>query len=276
MHARGIALVGVLWMLAALSLIVAGMVKVTRQDARTTSVSKQGILADAYGQAAIMQILQRIQVDPSQFARFTSTSVIYQGVPIQVNVVPMNGFVNLNGASPELLSKALRVAAGLAPGQADALAQNVITWRDKPDSRGMATGFDAVEDLLQLPGFGYDLYANIAPLLVVDRRSVTRVNALAATPEVLAVLAGGNGALASQVAQARNVPGSSPDTTRLDAALVDSTSVPRYRLMASLSLEPGRSWLVSRDVDIGRRLQEGLPWRVYGADHRIWSGAAPP
>jgi general secretion pathway protein K len=267
----GIALVGVLWMVAALSLIVAGMVKVTRQDARTVSASKQGVLAEAYGQAAIVQTVQRMQIDPTQYARYTRFTLNYQGAPIQVTVVPLNGLINLNGAPAGLLSKLFRVAGGLPAPTADALAQQVVTLRDRPDSKGTAVGFDAVEDLLQVPGVDYDLYANIARLLVVGRRSVTRVNALAATPEVLMVLAGGDAAVAQQLVQARQVAGSSPDTTRLDAAFVDNSSGSRYRLMASLSLDSGRWWSVSRDIDLNRNAPDGQPWRIFGADRRMIS-----
>jgi len=265
----GIALVGVLWMVAALSLIVAGMVKVTRQDARTVSASKQGVLAEAYGQAAIVQTVQRMQIDPTQYVRYTQLAVNYQGAPVQVTVVPFNGLINLNGAPVGLLSKVFRVAGGLPLNVADALAQQVVTLRDLPDAKGVAVGFDAVEDLLQVPGVDYDLYANIARLLVVNRRTAVRVNALAATPEVLVVLAGGDASVANQIVQARQVAGSSPDTTRLDATLVDNSSGSRYRLIASLSLDSGRRWYVSRDIDLSRNAPDGQPWRTFGADRRV-------
>ena len=267
----GIALVGVLWMVAALSLIVAGMVKVTRQDARTVSASKQGVLAEAYGQAAIVQTVQRMQIDPTQYVRYIQVAVNYQGAPIQVTVVPFNGLINLNGAPLGLLSKVFRVAGGLPPATADALAQQVVTLRDRPDSKGGAVGFDAVEDLLQVPGVDYDLYANIARLLVVNRRAAVRVNALAATPEVLMVLAGGDASVANQIVQTRQVAGSTSDTTRLDATLVDNSSGSRYRLIASLSLDSGRRWYVSRDIDLNRNAPGGQPWRIFGADRRVAS-----
>jgi len=267
----GIALVGVLWMVAALSLIVAGMVKVTRQDARTVSASKQGVFAEAYGQAAIVQTVQRMQTDPSQYVRYTQFTTQYQGAQIQVAVVPLNGLINLNGAPAGLLSKLFRVAGGLPAPTADALAQQVVTLRDRPDAKGIAVGFDAVEDLLQVPGVDYDLYANIARLLVVGRRTVARVNALAATPEVLVVLAGGDAAVANQIVQARQVAGSAPDTTRLDASFVDNSSGSRYRLIASLSLDAGRRWYVSRDIDLNRNAPDGQPWRIFGADRRVAS-----
>lgn len=267
----GIALVGVLWMVAALSLIVAGMVKVTRQDARTVSASKQGVLAEAYGQAAIVQTVQRMQIDPNQYVRYTQSTINYQGLPIQVTVVPLNGLINLNGAPAGLLSKLFQVAGGLPAPTADTLAQQVVTLRDRPDSKGTAVGFDAVEDLLQVPGVDYDLYANIARLLVVGRRSVVRVNALAATPEVLMVLAGGDASVANQIVQARQVAGSAPDTTRLDASFVDNSSGSRYRLIASLSLDAGRRWYVSRDIDLNRNAPDGQPWRIFGTDRRVAS-----
>jgi general secretion pathway protein K len=85
------------------------------------------------------------------------------------------------------------------------------------------------------------------------------------------VLAGGDVALAQQIVQARQVPGSSPDTTRLDAAFLDNTSGSRYRLIASLSLDAGRRWAVSRDIDLNRNTQDGQPWRIFGADRRMTS-----
>ncbi len=190
---------------------------------------------------------------------------------LQVAVVPLNGLINLNGAPAGLLSKLFRVAGGLPAPTADALAQQVVTLRDRPDAKGIAVGFDAVEDLLQVPGVDYDLYANIARLLVVGRRTVARVNALAAAPEVLVVLAGGVGAVANQIVQARQVAGSAPDTTRLDASFVDNSSGSRYRLIASLSLDAGRRWYVSRDIDLNRNAPDGQPWRIFGADRRVAS-----
>lgn len=268
-RSQGIALIAVLWLVAALSLIVAGLVKVTRQDARMVGLSKQSVQAQALGAAAIQIVLQKMQVQKESFNRYMVLPVLFQGLPMEVAVMPMTGLINVNGAPAALLSQVFSVAGRVPPGVADELAQRAVEKRDRPDPTGQIVGFDAPEDLLQVPGIGFDLYANISGLLMADKRGSGRVNALAAPPEVLAVLSGGDLLAARQMAQARDVQGATADLTRLNPAFVDTALSNRFRLQVSISVDGGRQWLVTRDVALTPTSRDGLPWRIYSADARI-------
>lgn len=268
-HGRGIALIAVLWIVAALSLIVTGLVKVTRQDAKVVAASKQGVIAEALGSAAIQIVLQKMQTQREAFNRYQTVPVNFEGANVTVAITPMTGLVNVNGASPQLLAQVFRVAGGLPAGVATGLAQQVVAVRDKPDGQGLVVGFDAPEDLLQVPGVDYELYANISSLLVADKRGSGKVNAQAAPPDVLVVLAGGNQQAAQNMAQARQSQGAMADMTALDASFLDNAVNNRFRLQAFLTVDGGRQWSVSRDVDLVSTSRDGLPWRVIGADRRL-------
>lgn len=266
---RGIALIAVLWIVAALSLIVAGLVKVTRQDARVVASSKQGVMAEALGEAAIQMVLQKMQQRREAFNHYVTVPVEFQGVNMEVAAMPLTGLINVNGASPVLFSLLFRVAGGLPADAAGRLAEQVVAFRDKPDPQGQTSGFDAPEDLLQVPGVDYNLYANIARLLVADKRGTGKVNPQAAPPDVLVVLAGGSLQAAQGVALARQAAGSLADTSALDASQLDSSVTSRYRLQARLTVDGGRQWLISQDVDLLPSSKDHLPWRVIASDRRL-------
>lgn len=266
---RGMALVAVLWIVAALSLIVGGLVSTSRAEIRQVGAAKEVVLAEAYGVAAINQVLQELLLQPAGIPRFTVVPTQFEGVRIPVEVIPISGFINLNSAPQPLLVQLFVVAGGLSPDAANALAGQVMEVRQLRDSSGRQVGFDSPEDLLQLPGVDYPLYARLASLLVADRQGAGGVNPLAAPPDVLWVLAGGNRALADQIQAARAVAGGSVDTSSMDPGLLNQTAGNRYRLVARVPLADGR-WLLSiRGVDTGAGVRDGLPWRIFASERRI-------
>lgn len=57
---RGMALLAVLWMVAALTIIVSGLTRSIREEARVMSLSRQNVQAQALGDAAIQLALQAL------------------------------------------------------------------------------------------------------------------------------------------------------------------------------------------------------------------------
>ena len=57
-HARGVALIAVLWLVAAMSLVISGVVQSVRSEMRTIGSYRQTVLANAAGDAAILMALQ--------------------------------------------------------------------------------------------------------------------------------------------------------------------------------------------------------------------------
>lgn len=267
------ALIAVLWIVAALSLVVTGLVTSSRAEIRNVGAAKEVVLAEAYGVAAINQVLQEVLLQPNGISRWTEVPVQFEGVRIPVEVVPLTGFINLNAAPQALLVKLFVLAGGVSPDAANALAERVLEVRQMRDSSGRQVGFDAPEDLLQLPGVDYALYARLANLLVADRAGVGGVNPLAAPFDVLWVLSDGNRALAQQIHSARGLPGGTADTSTLDPGLLNPTTGNRYRLIARVPLLDGRRLLSSRGVDTRAGVRDGLPWRIFASDRRIESPA---
>lgn len=92
---QGVVLIAVLWIVMALSIIVTGSV---RDEAKMLSMARQGAQASALGDAAIQLVLQQMAVDAKPVHRMTTVQVPYQGRQMDVQVMPLNGLVDLNSA----------------------------------------------------------------------------------------------------------------------------------------------------------------------------------
>lgn len=257
------ALLAVLWIVAALSIIATGITRSLRQEGRAISLARQEVQAQALGDAAIQIVLQALRANRQPLTRAAIADISYQGVAMQVQLMPLNGLIDINAASAPLLQRLFAVAGGLAPDAALALAQAVVQVRQQPGARGGARRFEAEEDLLRVPGIDYDLYARLAGLLTADLRGSGRVNPLAAPVEVLAVLAGGDIAQARQIAAARDAGQVGVDTSALDAGLLDTSASRRLRVQARVPLADGGFMRVSRSVDLDARTADGAPWLTF-------------
>jgi general secretion pathway protein K len=266
---QGVVLIAVLWIVMALSIIVTGMTRSVRDEARMLAVARQGVQASAVGDAAIQLVLQQMGADSRVVDRLAVTQVQYSGQNIPVQVMPLNGLVDLNSASAPLLIRALTVAGGLPESEAADLAQKVIQYREQRTAQGVAKRFEAVEDLMRVPGFTYDLYARLFALVTADVRSGGTVNPLAAPSAVLQVLAGGNAQVANQIDALRQSGQVGIDMTGLDAAFIGSGTVRRYRLQARVLLADGGVFLVTRYVDANPRSRDGLPWTTFHTQREV-------
>ena len=271
-HQRGMALIAVLWIVAALAILATGMTQSVRQQVRVTALTLDAVAAQAVGDGAIALALQALQTMPQRPQQAVTETVTYGGADIAVEVMPLDGLISLNGASVPLLTALLQVAGGLPAPQAEALAQQLDDWRA---GRGGELGtpvprhFEAPEDLLLVPGVDYALYARLAPLVSADLGGASRVNPQAAPPGVLAVLADGNQArVAAYLGQrASGQPGL--DTTGFQTAFIDTAGSNLYRLRASVPLEAGKMLHLTQDVALGSGSSRIAPWRVLRTDRRI-------
>ena len=267
----GMALIAVLWIVAALSVLVIGVTTTVREQIRIAASQADQAHGQALGEAAIALALQQLQTVAERPRGIARAQMGYAGVPIDVEVAPLDGLISLNGAPADLLAALLHVAGGLPVAQAQAQAAALVQWRDVPpelaltadaSARGQARRFEAPEDLLLVPGFGYDLYARVAPLVSADLGGASRVNPQAAPPGVLAVLADGNQArVAAYLGQrASGQPGL--DTTGFQTAFIDTAGSNLYRLRASVPLEAGKMLHLVQDVALVAGASRGAPWRV--------------
>ncbi len=128
---RGMALVLVLWIVAALAVFASSLGGVVRQEAAVGGVSRNLATGRAAGEAAIYLALQRMATRPEALREPVLEPVTLPGGQIvEVEVVPWSGLVDINGATPELLAVLFQHAAGLSQGAAMAMAQTVRQARD--------------------------------------------------------------------------------------------------------------------------------------------------
>ena len=258
---RGVALVAVLWVVAALSILVTGLVQTQREEIRNASSARMRLQADAVGQGAIHLAVQIALGQLQRRERLSRSRIAYDGVDVLVEVQPFSGLVDINLAPAPLLAALFTVNGGVEPGTSERLAAAVVALRDLRPSEPPPR-FKAPEDLLNVEGISYDLYAKLAHLLTTDTRGSGRINPLAASQEVLLLLAGGDQGLASQVAANRDADVAGLDTTRLQAAFTDNSVSGRLRFRASVPFPDGSQVVVVRDIDISPVAEGTAPWRT--------------
>ena len=275
---RGVALIAVLWLVAAMSLIITGVVQSVRSEIRTVGVQRQAVIANALADAGILLALQNLQMQQKEpGAAIQLIPVQFEGLNAQVSVQPQNGLIDINNAAPLLLADLYRHAGGLNADAAQAMAQATVESRQFKNEKGLAQGFEAIEDLLRVPKMTYDLYVKVAGLVTADLKDGSgRVNALAAPAGVLQVLTGGDVARAASLAARRTADLNVMDTSFLKPEHIEMAPSRTLRLQVQVNLADGaaaqRAWLVYWGTDP----RSGLPWRVLGTQQSMQRAPAIP
>jgi general secretion pathway protein K len=252
---RGMALVAVLWTLAALMSAALALTQWVRHEARQRLDDAARLQALAAAQGAMLHVLAhpsaqspapratwRVRVGERELA-VTRTSAYHA--------------IDLNRAPADLLQAALRHLGNLPPDQAERWAQSIVQGRDDPALAGRPA-YQAVEDLLVRPGLPLSLWLSVQYALTVDSGEAA-IDPTAADEPVLLVLAQGDVARAAQWAQARAA--SAPiDTTSVPAAWLRTGAGDRWRYTVLVPLDDGATfqltWLVQR------RGGAGWPWQL--------------
>ncbi|MDO5624850.1 MAG: type II secretion system protein GspK [Pseudomonadota bacterium] len=268
---RGMALIAVLWIVAALSLMVMGLSATTRVQIHVAATQRDAASGQAVGDAAIQLALQALLAEPTRPAAAQRVQVAYQGVEVAVDIAPLDGLIALNGADAHLFATLLQSAGGLPAAQAQTLAVAIVQWRDTPPSidptaaaaASQPARIESPEDLLLVPGMDYAVYARIAPLVSADLPGGSQINPAAAPPGVLLALSGGNSAQVAQYIAQRDSGQPGGDASFLDPrfAAARAGGGLLYRLQASVPLQAGKILLLTRDVALEPGATRGLPWR---------------
>lgn len=267
---QGVALIAVLWIVAALGIIVTGISYSVRSELRQVSMSREMVQSKGRAEAAMVLVLQQMSASAERPKKLMTINVMYEGQTVDVQVMPMNGLIDINNAPEPLLARLFEGAAGMQPQAAEELAKGVLDARVAPGKNGRAVRFDAIQDLLRLPGMEYELYARLAPLITVDAGGSGKVNPLAAPEAVLQAIAGGASAasVAGFIAR-REIEVAGLDTTMFDGSLVDTAATQRFQLLARVPLISGSISLVTCNVDMSVRPRDGMPWRISYCGHQF-------
>jgi general secretion pathway protein K len=187
-HARGAALLMVMWLVLLLSALVAGYAMAARIESLQGNGLVRGVQAREAARAGVEHAMARIQ-DPDPQRRWSPDGrvreMVFEGVAIAVEVRDESAKIDLNNAAPDLLA-GLFEQLGEARGAATQLAGAIVDWRDEDSlnqpaggaedrdyaQAGLAWGardgdFETVAELQQVLGMRPALYAAAAPHLTV-------------------------------------------------------------------------------------------------------------
>lgn len=256
------ALAIVVWFVAAMALLVAGIVSQARVDTRLAQVHVAGAKAVAAGDGAINLFLARFTGADSapRTVQGPVTGEFRVGdLQVTVELVASEGLIDLMSAGRQELAGLFTLAAGAGSAEAQTMVSNVIKLQ--PGTRGFGirresknTPLSAVEDLLRVEGVNRAELDAIRDLVTVGGGGRGGVDLAAAPPAVRAVLSGADsrGAAAGLSEESDNGGGSTRRGTR---------SGGEYRIDALVRYGE-QVWLRRRWVSLGGG--EGqLPWRFF-------------
>jgi len=178
----GVALLTVLWFVAAMSALAITLVSISRDTAYVTRNAVRAIEARAALQGAVEIAGRLLSVNG-----FPATGVLEwtnDGGNIRITAVPEGGKIDLNAAD-EALIEGLASAVAEDSGTAQSLADALLDWRDQDDARRLAGAelddyardggtvrprdgpLPFAAELRSVQGFDLDLYARLADAVTV-------------------------------------------------------------------------------------------------------------
>lgn len=283
----GVALVAVLWMTAALAILVSGLVFSVKIDTRLEANHYDAVRARHLLDGALRLAAAELSQQTAPSSQPAMLEYQIGEARLSVEVTQASGFISLNTAPESLLADLFQYGAGLEADQALTLAQRVVDWRD-PDDEALPLGAEAPEyeaagvtylprneaflhpdDLGQVLGMSSGVHDKIRGLITVLRGGgAGAVNPLVAGPEVLTVLAKGDAGLAESLISLRtNGADNLTNTGELDMRHVREWFGNDFRLRAVLAGNEGESeW--SRVAWVTRR-PGSPPWQWAYAEQPV-------
>lgn len=286
---RGVALVAVLWMIAILTILVAGILHSIRADISMNASALEAARARALLDGALR--LAAADIAGARQRPVAPYSVEYEiaGHRVRVDVSRESGFISVNSAPESLLRDLFMFGAGVPEREAVQLAQRVIDWRDADDERhaqgaewedyrttSLSHGprnedFLHPDDLGQVLGMTGAVHANIRGLVSVLRGGgAGRVNPRTAPAAVLEVLARGNQEVVNRILAAQEAGDAVlAEVGGLDPRHTGEWFGNQFRLRAVLEIEGSGAWgrTASMSLDAAHRARtNSLPWHWLHAD----------
>jgi len=207
-RSRGIALVGVLWLLVLLTAVTVALTTTVRGEIRAVANTLQMTRAAYAAQGAVELGILNLLVPQAQ--RWPADGSIFEtefeGIQLRIATLDEAGKIDLNTAQ-FLLLNSLLVQSGMDTDRAAHTADAILDWRDSDDLRRangaeesdyrMAgrdyavanAGFYSVDELQLVLGMDSDIYTKIRPALTVHS-GLAGVNPRFATPQVAAAIDG--------------------------------------------------------------------------------------
>jgi len=290
---QGIVLISVLWVLALLSIIAAGVSANLRDDAKLAgnlvAAAQARHAAEGGVQVALLALLA--QSTPAGWQAGDAVHELGIGeATVRFTVASESGKIDLNRA-PEGLLEALLQSTGVEAGTRRSIVAAILDWRDADDSprpdgaedpHYLAAGkrygakdgaFESVDELQLVMGMSAQLFRTLRPALTVHSR-LAGVNPQAASRQVLLALRDGDAEDVDQYLEQRErrrqeglAP---PPFAPASGGPLARASGPAFSLHAQARLPNGASAHISALVDLRPRDRKArvrvLDWRHEGPE----------
>lgn len=274
---KGVALAVLLWFIAALAIMVAGIVLAARVDVKLAQQQTQQAKARALGDG-VVNLMMRHTLRLQQEGEYDPLGLLVANFSmgeqaVSARVVPASGLFALNQATPEVWARLLEYALDNDGAQVEQLLANIEEWRQPPTETATPenplrrSSFAVVEDILLVPGMTRDILERIRPL-VHALPGGQGVALRAAPPEVIRLLTGSEENtlqfLAEREANAANIDAG---YATIPPELVGMGGGSAYvRVDVRMQQPDGTVLQYSRWVQPGVAGRDGLPWRRLRAE----------
>ncbi len=268
---RGVALAIVVWFLAAMSLLVAGIVYQARVDVRMAQIHVAQARVEAAGDGATRLMLAALasgQLQRQGEAQTFSGEFRVGDDLVRVELVPQAGLININGAPAELLAELFAGPGGLQPGDAQQLALSVVQWRATGSGRralgGGMSQFDTVEDLLKVNGVSRTLLDNIRDYIAAPGPGGAGLDWMAAPSALLERFRDRHPQQVAAALKRREKLAdlTAPGSSRASGAGAGPVGAGgNFRVDATV-MYGDKPWLRRSWVALGNNVRSALPWQV--------------
>ncbi|MBA4501007.1 type II secretion system protein GspK [Marinobacterium marinum] len=199
---RGVVLPMLLWMVAALTLLVAGLVSQAKTDVRMVDHYRSQIETEALAYGALNQAMWDLAVQGMSLESQEDVGPIMErhyrmnGARMRVSWLPASGLISLNHASAELLHKMIGSVLS-SEDQTAEIVRGIMAYRQNDTGKTSESGwalpssgearqqFRVIEDLLKISGVTRDIYDRLQPVVHAFVDGEATVNMQFAPPDVL-------------------------------------------------------------------------------------------
>lgn len=244
---RGVALAIVVWFIAGMSLLVAGIVAEARVDTRMAQLHYFKAQAMAAGDGAIQLALaeQFGRRAAGQAGNSRRGEYKVGDLAVEVRMLPADALVNIETADAGILTRLFQLTVQNPPLAPAGLAAAVLRYRDGVGRRN-GHKFHSLEDLLAVPEIDRGVFDAVQDYIVV-----TDLGGGSRPGGAIAGQAGGN---LGQIAAAMRGEGG-----LLDAVIKHQSDALRVDAVVMMG---DQQWLRRRWVKLGKAEYSALPWRV--------------
>ncbi|MEH6637616.1 MAG: hypothetical protein V7700_19025 [Halioglobus sp.] len=263
---KGVALAIVVWFIAGMSLLVAGIVSHARVDTQMAQLHVARAKVSAAGDGAVNLAMAEFaagKLPPAVTNGLQPVKYRMGDLEVAVVMVSTSGLINLNSAPGKMLAALFAIVGGVDESEAQRLAASVVDWRRPAGARRAfkskagASRFAQIEDLLRVDGVNRALLDAVRDYVVAGTAARGGMDWKQAQKQILAVLEKSDSHERGSLSQRKDLLAG----RALEEGGSGIASGGAYRLDAVVDYG-GRTWLRRRWVVNESGSASDLPWRM--------------